>query len=301
VTVTRIGGPDRDATANLISEAMFPAAQSARAVILARDDVFADALAGSPMSAAFVGPVLLTPTNSLGSSARAGIIRVLVPGGTVYVLGGTAAVSTTVADQLKQLGYAIVRIGGRDRYETATLIAQKLTASGPVQRIYLATGMNFPDALAAASAAGSGHGVILLTADNVMPAVTSTWMAAHAGVPVVAVGAQAAKAAPSASQLVGPDRYATATAVAADSYPHPAALLLATGRDFPDALAGAAYGAQQGWGLLLVDPGTTTLSTVQATYLLQAGGTVTSVVILGGLNAVPDAAATLIVQGLRAA
>ena len=104
LVVNRIGGPDRDATANLISQAMYPAAHSASVVILARDDVFADALAGSPMAKVYDGPVLLTPSASLGASAQDGITRLLNPGATVYILGGTAALSDHVVAQINALG-----------------------------------------------------------------------------------------------------------------------------------------------------------------------------------------------------
>ena len=298
LTVTRIGGPDRDATANLISVAMYPTAHSAHVVILARDDVFADALAGSPMSKVFDGPVLLTPSNSLGASAQAGIVRVLNPGDTVYILGGTSAISNTVLAQLRALGFVTVRIGGTDRYGTAALIAAKLSTSETVTKVYLATGVNFPDALAAASAAGSTGGVILLTADTIMPGVTASWLAAHGALPRIAVGGQAAKASPGATALAGSDRYATATAVAAATYPAPTGLLLATGRNFPDALAGAAYAAQQGWGLLLVDPGTSAVTGAEAQYLSGVSASLTSIVILGGISALPDAAAGVIVAAV---
>jgi large repetitive protein len=299
LSVSRIGGADRDATANLISQAMYPTAHTAHVVILARDDVFADALAGSPMSKVFGGPVLLTPSHSLGASAQAGIVRVLNPGDTVYILGGPAAISDGVLAQINALGFATVRIGGTDRYDTAALIAAKLSTSEVISKVYLATGINFPDALAAASAAGSTNGVILLTADGVMPSATSGWLTAHAALPLLAVGGQAATAAPGAVAMAGADRYATATAVATATYPAPTGLLLATGVNFPDALAGAAYAAQQGWGLLLVDPGATSISTAQSTYLTAAAPSVSSVVILGGTSALPDAAANLIVTALK--
>jgi putative cell wall-binding protein len=299
LTVTRIGGPDRDATANLISQAMFPTAHSAKVVILARDDIFADALAGSPMANVFDGPVLLTPSTSLGASAQDGIVRALNPGDTVYVLGGTTAINDSVVALINRLGFTTVRIGGADRYATAALIASKLATSEVITKVYLATGINFPDALAAASAAGSSHGVILLTADAVMPGATSSWLAAHAGLPQLAVGAQAGLAAPKATRLQGSDRYGTAAAVAAATYPAPAGLLLTTGADFPDALAGAAYAAQQGWGLLLVNPQATSVPATTTDYLRGAAATVSSVVILGGIQAMPQAAADLIVSGLK--
>jgi hypothetical protein len=178
------------------------------------------------------------------------------------------------------------------------LIAAKLSTSETVTKVYLATGVNFPDALAAASAAGSTGGVILLTADTIMPGVTANWLAAHSTLPRIAVGGQAAKASPGATALAGADRYATATAVAAATYPTPTGLLLATGLNFPDALAGAAYAAQQGWGLLLVDPGTSSVTGAEAQYLRDVSASLLSIVILGGTSALPDAAATVIVTAV---
>jgi putative cell wall-binding protein len=280
---------------------MFPTPHSAHVVILARDNLFADALAGSPMSKVFVGPVLLTPSTSLSPSALDGILRALNPGDTVYILGGTAAISANVEAQIKALGFVTVRIGGADRYATAAMIATKIASASVVTKVYFATGVNFPDALAAASAAGSSNGVILLTANTVMPGESLAWLAAHPGLQLLAVGGQAAAAMPSARPLIGADRYATATAVATASFPAPTGLLLATGVAFPDALAGAAYAAQQGWALLLISPGATSVPSEQVTYLQSVISSVTSVVILGGVNAMPDAAANLIVNVLKGA
>jgi len=55
-TVTRLAGADRVGTAIAISQATFPAAGSAGAVILARDDDFPDALAGAPLAAKLHAP-----------------------------------------------------------------------------------------------------------------------------------------------------------------------------------------------------------------------------------------------------
>ena len=55
-----LGGPDRIDTAILISKNSFPAAGSANAVVLARADLFPDALAGAPLAVAKGGPLELT-------------------------------------------------------------------------------------------------------------------------------------------------------------------------------------------------------------------------------------------------
>ncbi len=121
-------GPDRygqDAIGSAIrdSEAEFPAAQSAQAVVLARSDFFADALAGGPLAAHSGGPLLITPGASLSSTldprVLAEIQRVLVPGGTVFILGGDLAISSNVDSTLEGLGYQVIREAGADEYGTA--------------------------------------------------------------------------------------------------------------------------------------------------------------------------------------
>ena len=212
--VTR-GQVDRDATAAQLATASYPDAGSAHVVVLARDDVYADALTGSPLAVTLDGPVLLTPTARLSTSAAGAIQSVLPRHGLVICLGGVNAISAGVVAQLQALGYQVQRIGGADRYATATLIADRITSAHAVSKVYLATGQDFADALPAADAAGLTNGVVLLTAGAQLPAVAKAWLAAHPNTSTTAIGGSAASAAPGATPIVGGDRYATAAKVAA--------------------------------------------------------------------------------------
>ena len=295
---TQLGGADRDTTAAMVATTMYPLAGSASVVVLARDDLYADGLTGSPLANAFNGPLLLSPTASLSSATQAAIAHVLVPGGLVIVLGGTSAISPSVVTTLQQLGYQVQRIGGVDRYATATLIADKIGTKHAVTHVYVATGLNFADALSAADAAGLNNGVVLLTSDTIMPGSTNAWLAAHTGAPATAIGGQAAAADPAATALVGSNRYATAALVATSVAPAAVGIVLATGANFPDGLAGAVYAAHNGWSLLLVDPAAVALNTDQTSYLHSVSGTVSTVTAIGGTTTMPVAATTLITAGL---
>jgi len=297
-TFTQLGGTDRDATAAMVATTMYPVAGSAPVVVLARDDLYADGLTGSPLANAFGGPLLLTPTASLSTDTAAAIAHVLAPGGLVFCLGGANAISPSVVATLQQLGYQVVRIGGADRYATATLIADKIGTKHAVTHVYVATGLNFADALSAADAAGLNNGVVLLTANATMPASTNSWLAAHTSAPATAIGGQAAAADPAATALVGSNRYATAALVANSMTPGTAGIVLATGDNFPDGLAGAVYAAHNGWSLLLVDPAAVALNTDQTSYLHSVSGTVSTVTAIGGTTTMPVAASTLITAGL---
>jgi putative cell wall-binding protein len=298
VAVSRLGGANRDATAAAVALASYPTAGSAKAVVLARDDVYADGLTGSPLASALDGPLLLTNPAFLSTDTRNAITHVLSQGGTVDLLGGTKAVSAQTASTLTSLGYHVVRIGGADRYATAGLVADQIASVRTVDHIYLATGLNFPDAESAADAAAVNHGVVLLTDGTATASETSQWMSAHPGLGAVAIGGAAASADPSATALVGADRYATAAKVAASVLPSPVGVVIATGANFPDGLAGAAYAAHFGWAMLLVSPGAAQLDTDQASYLHSVASPVKNLVTVGGTTAVPAGAVSLVLSGL---
>ncbi len=66
----------------------------------------------------------------------------------------------------------MTRLAGADRYATAAAISAATFANGaPVA--YLATGANFPDALAGAVAAARAGGPLLLTTTDVLPTPTA--------------------------------------------------------------------------------------------------------------------------------
>src|SRR5207253_6308046 len=121
VPVTRISGGDASATSTAVSQ-QFPAGESA-ALVVARSDLFADALAGEPLAAVNGGPVLLTPPGSVPADTVAEAQRVLRPGGTVFLLGGARALSPAVEAAFETAGLDVERVGGADRYEPAVAVA----------------------------------------------------------------------------------------------------------------------------------------------------------------------------------
>ncbi len=240
--VTVLAGVDRVETAVNVSKNSFPAAGSANAVVLARGDLFPDALAGSPLAVAKGGPLLLTSlVASTGIDVRttAEIQRVLSPGKTIFILGGEVAISAAVATQLQGLGYTIVRLGGADRFDTAILIASN-GLNNPAN-ILLATGLNFPDALAAGAAAAKVNGAVLLTNGTVQPPANQTYLSAHPSDVLFALGGPAAVAVPTAQSISGVDRYDTAVKVAQKFFTSPTTVGLASGVNFPDGLTGGAH------------------------------------------------------------
>ncbi len=94
-SVTRIAGLDRYGTAVNVSRSGFGAAA---AVYVASGASYPDGLAGGPVAALLPAPLLLVRPSSLPLSVSTELAR-LRPGH-VYVLGGSAAVSDAVVDQI---------------------------------------------------------------------------------------------------------------------------------------------------------------------------------------------------------
>jgi putative cell wall-binding protein/outer membrane protein assembly factor BamB len=309
LAVTRVSGADRYATAAAIADAGWPAALPANStLLLATGATFPDAVAGSAAAGHLGVPLLLTAAGSLSSAAAAEIDR-LKPA-QVALLGGTAALSSAVAQQVATHGATVVRWQGSDRYATAVAISQATYPSGATN-VYLATGTNFPDALAGSALAAVAGGPLLLTDPKSLPSETAAEITRlHPSAIVVlggttAVSDQVAAAAVSAaggatlSRIQGPDRYQTADAVAAALVAVKGGttagngVLLATGLDFPDALAGAAWAGKTDRPLLLAPSSYITPETWQTMQSLAAP----SAVVLGGTSAISSAVASGLTSG----
>jgi putative cell wall-binding protein len=284
--VSVLAGADRFATAVAVSQRAYSASGSAGAVVLARADDYPDALVGAAFAASKNAPLLFASGGTLPEGTRTEVQRVLPVGSTVYLLGGVAAIPDSVGTQLDGLGYIVVRLGGPNRFATAVVVADAL---GDPSTVLLATGTNFPDALAAGPAATQATGVVLLTNGSSMPAETGAYLAAHPGT-VYAIGGPAAAADSAATPVSGADRYLTAVAVAAHFFTTPTTIGIASGTAFADALAGGAYLAHIGGPLVLSDP--KTLPAATSSYLSAHAPALKSAALFGGTAALSAAVQT---------
>jgi hypothetical protein len=282
--VERISGASRFDTAIATSQDQFPVSGSASAVVLTRADTYPDALAGVPLAAKVGGPLLLTSSNTLSAAVQAEIVRVLPAGGPVYILGGTAAVSAAVATTITGLGFVVHRLAGANRFATAVAVAGAL---GNPTTVFEATGLNFPDALAGGPAAIEAGAAILLTNGSVPAAETTAYLTAHTGGSHYALGGPAAAADPTAVAISGSDRYETAAEVAETFFHTPDVAGVATGTNFPDALAAGPDLASKDAPLLLVPPAGV-LPPGTTGQLLEYAQTLRSALVFGGTTSVAD-------------
>lgn len=309
-SLTRCAGESRIDTAVCISQRTFTDAAGGRAadgrfdagaVVLARADNFADALAGTPFAHRQSAPLLLTATAALPAATLGEIDRVLNPGGTVWILGGTVAVSQDVEDELVAGGYDVQRLGGESRYDTAIVIADA-TFEEP-ETIFLVTARNFADAVAAGPAAIRKLGVILLSDNDTPVAETQSYLAAHPKAATYAIGGPAARAHPEADELfIGESRIDTALQVSTrffvtEDRGGPSVVGLARADNFPDALAGGVRMGRLGGPILLVFPAA--LPDPVADFLTTYAADIRLVEVYGGENAINTSVADAAVAAIR--
>lgn len=159
-SVTRVSGSDRYATAVAVSQESHP--RGAATVFIASGAGYPDALAAAPAARQLGAPVLLTRPDSLPPLVAEELTR-LSPT-KVVVLGGTPSVATSVIDEVRAAapGTRVERWHGSDRYETAAVISRRAGLT-TANRAYVASGENFPDALAVAPVAGYFRAPLYLT------------------------------------------------------------------------------------------------------------------------------------------
>lgn len=208
----------------LVSQSRFEADGAAYAV-LARADVFADALAGAPLSSE--GPLLLSPSEALPSNVGNEIERVLPEGATVYMLGGESALSPTVASDLTSRGYTVMRLAGRDRVATAIAVATEVRRQNPsgtrvvVARAY-GTSSTSSDGWAdsvtgGAWAAATGTPVVVTPTEELHPDVAA-WFDRYPPAQTIVMGGSAAlsdavlESLPNPMRVAGASRAGTAAA-----------------------------------------------------------------------------------------
>lgn len=256
VTVSRHAGSNRYATAVEISKAQFKA--GVPVVYISTGENFPDALAGGPVAAKHKGPILLVQRNGLPDVTRNELKR-LAPG-KIVILGGPNTVSGSVAGALGAHA-PVSRLQGNDRYATAVAVS-KAGFSARVPAVYISTGLNFPDALAASAAAARFGYPILLVRPNAIPdSVRAELTRLRPGKIFIAGGPAAVSetvrsalrtyTSGGVERVSGADRYATAAAISKRHFGSAKAIYLATGANYPDALAASPVAGLKGAPVLL--------------------------------------------------
>ncbi|WP_421381670.1 cell wall-binding repeat-containing protein [Bacillus salacetis] len=289
----RISGETRLGTAINVSQTGWPDGLTTdeKAVVLARADDPADALAAASLAGVKDSPILLTYPKSLDDSVLIELTRLGAK--KVYLLGGTSAISNTVETTLKSHNFTVQRIEGANRYETAFNINKTAGTSNNTKAI-LANGETVADALSA-SAYSSIHEIpIYLTMQDKMrvnlpsnikevdifggPAAISTTIEKQLKSKGITV-----------NRYGGANRYETSI-LANLHFVESGKIIMVRGEsvktgkeDYPDAVAASGLANKLNAKILLVHP--TKNYTITDSYINNKNF---DTYVLGGLNAITD-------------
>jgi len=189
------------------------------------------------------------------------------------------------------------RIAGANRFATAAAVSDYFLGTAVGGTVFIVNGRNFPDALSAGAA--TTDGALLMVEQNSVPAATQAELSRLAPDRIVVVGGTGAVSASVFAQLQsyvpaptdvvrisGADRYATSRAVitSPDGFNGAVSeLLIATGRNFPDALSAVPAAIRSGAAVLLVNGAASSLDPATLALVDDLGVPVT---IIGGTGVV---------------
>lgn len=246
-------GADRAATSLLIAgQGEFA---TAKTLVIVAGSGPIDGVTAAPLAISLKAPVVYAGRDDLG----AGVIERIKRGINKIVLVGPVVISDQTSVLLQSLGVETEIIKGVDRFDTAKLVAQRLTG---VTGVYIADGLGLADSMAAAVAAGQKNGAVLLSRGSSQVAATDEFLAGK-GLPLFTVGGPAAKAY-SGTALAGNDRYDTANRVAATVMRQGGPVIATSGTGLVDAVPAAVLAALRGAPLTYVVPGKTTTQALAA-------------------------------------
>ena len=137
-------------------------------IFFATNGAFADALSASPVAAIKGAPILYLKNKGSIDTATANYLK-SVKGKVknVYIIGGDGVISNAMMNKVAiALGLTInknvVRVAGKNRYETCTAVNNKFNSVLTGDGICVAKGLDFPDALAGGVYAASTKQALFL-------------------------------------------------------------------------------------------------------------------------------------------
>lgn len=294
--VTRVGGASRYHTAVEVSKEFFPTGAST--VYLAAGTNFPDALSAAPAAASVDAPLLLIEPSGIPAVVWDELVR-LDPD-EIFVAGGPAVMSESVLVQLRTLA-PTTRLSGSDRYATSRSVIRNAFEDAGSTVAYVAAGHNFPDALSASAAAGTVDApVILVNGLSRTLDPQTVQLLQDLGVTEIRIAGGPAAVHPdlqtalgnvpgvtSVTRLGGADRYVVSGVINRAAFDDADTVFVASGLNFPDALAGAAVAGASDAPLYVIPPSCMPSHVLEDVFGFGA----TTVVVLGGTASVSPSAA----------
>ena len=224
--VTRISGKDRITTSVEISKSAYTTSEN---VVLASGFNFADALSAGQLASALNAPLLLSSKDNLESETENEINRLKAKN--VYIVGGNLTIKKSSVDSyLKKKNIKVTRLEGNNRYKTSGKVMEKTKEFISPEYLLIASGKDFPDALAATSFMVNHKSVMVLSDGNSYPS---------SNLKEIAIGGkmQLPLEKFKGERISGRSRYETALAIAKRSFNDNENVVLASGQVFADSLS----------------------------------------------------------------
>ncbi|MFQ9980940.1 MAG: cell wall-binding repeat-containing protein [Finegoldia magna] len=229
----RFSGRDRVKTSIEVSKKSFV---DSNYVILASGANYPDALVSSSLSKILDCPIILTDKDKLRDDVQAELQRLNAKN--IILVGGKSSISDKVKSDL--YAYNVERIAGHSRYETSSLVYEKLIKLGlKTNDVVVTSGEIFADALSAGSISCKNSTPILLVEKNKIPDCIKKHLKNNNAIIVggeFSVSKSVQNKIKNSIRLSGKNRYDTSLKVANYAYKNPEKLILASGDDYPDAL-----------------------------------------------------------------
>ncbi|KAA8674433.1 cell wall-binding repeat-containing protein [Clostridium sp. HV4-5-A1G] len=289
----RVSGQDRYETASQVAKSNWTS--GSENVVLVSGEGYADAINASVLAKKLDAPILLTESFSLSQDTK-NALDTLKPKN-VYVIGGTASISSSIENALKS-NYNVARLSGNDRYATNLAVANKLVELGVSKNNIIAVaGTGFSDALSVAPVAAVKDEILLLTNNDELLMQNTISFAKDSNVTVVGT-------INSINQTIyddiqadkridgGSDRFATNIAVLkafeGDFKAGKIYVANATGEGYADALVASALAGKYSVPLVLTDTEESTATNKAVDYIKTKVTKDTDLQVVGGTGVVPQ-------------
>lgn len=166
ILTERLEGRDRYETSVAIAKKL---GSTSGELVLVNGFEWSDALSISPIAAKKGIPILLTDKSVFPDTVKSFVNANNFY--TTYVLGGTDLISNQVKNQLP----GSERIDGANKYERNINILKKFGDSLSLEKICIATGADFPDALSGSALAANLSSAIILVDNSSLKSVTTQY------------------------------------------------------------------------------------------------------------------------------
>lgn len=288
--LVRLAGKDRTETSVKVSKSIYP--KGADIVVISNKDKSSDSISATPYANLLKAPILYSNTSDVPDSIVNEIKR--LKANKIVIVGGEQSITKSQEKQLKAMGIKIDRINGKDRYETSSMIADRMMKLlGTLDNIVIANGDSQVDAVSIAPIAIRQTSPILLTNGNNLSEGTDKIISSSKNV-ILAGGSQSisdnlekfvrSKPLKNVERISGKDRYETAAEIARTFSGNSDICIYANGTKIEDALISAQLSGYKNAPIILVNDKNISESTKD--YLKN--NKIKKNIFVGGENSISD-------------